>query len=164
MHITYTRIHPCSSWSADLTLGQSYVWLTPCPYPSDSWGYGPLTRYEELWVAHAPGMPGTFSPPPRFSDLGMHQGTCVTHMPWCMPGSLTCGFLWFRWQGKHSRHYRRIRNPRFYVSGKRPMGKLTKVPSHSKPHQNANCLHNCRDVMYFCIHVNGKDGDKIQAK
>ena len=21
----------------------------------------------------------------------MHHGTCVTHVPWCMPGSLTCG-------------------------------------------------------------------------
>ena len=25
-----------------------------------------------------------------------HHGTCVTHVPWCMPGSLTCGFLWSR--------------------------------------------------------------------
>ena len=25
------------------------------------------------------------------SDPGMHHGTCVTHVPWCMPGSPTCG-------------------------------------------------------------------------
>ena len=25
------------------------------------------------------------------SDPGMHHGTCVTHVPWCMSGSLTCG-------------------------------------------------------------------------
>ena len=25
------------------------------------------------------------------SDPGMHHGTCVTHVPWCMPGSLTRG-------------------------------------------------------------------------
>ena len=25
---------------------------------------GPLARYVKLWVAHAPGMPETFSPPP----------------------------------------------------------------------------------------------------
>ena len=25
------------------------------------------------------------------SDLGMHHGTCVTHVPWCMSGSLTRG-------------------------------------------------------------------------
>ena len=51
--------------------------------------HGPLARYAKLRVAHAPGMPGTFSPPPRVSDLDMHHGTCVTHVPWCMPGSLT---------------------------------------------------------------------------
>ena len=51
-------------------------------------------------VAHAPGMPGTFSPPPRVSDPGMNQGTCVTHVPWCMPELLTSGFLWSRWLGK----------------------------------------------------------------
>ena len=58
---------------------------------------GPLTRCVKLQVVHAPGMPGTFSPPPRVSDPGMNHGTCVTHVPWCMPGSLTRGFLWSRW-------------------------------------------------------------------
>ena len=27
---------------------------------------------------------------PLVSDPDMHHGTCVTHMPWCMSGSLTC--------------------------------------------------------------------------
>ena len=53
--------------------------------------YGPLTRYATLRVAHVPGMPEKFSPPPRVSDPDMHHGTCV--MPWCMPGSLTSGFF-----------------------------------------------------------------------
>ena len=66
-------------------------------------------------------MRGTFSPPPRISDPDMHHDTCVTHVPWCMPGSLTSGFLWSRWRWKRSRHSRRMRNPQFYVSGKRPM-------------------------------------------
>ena len=83
--------------------------------------HGPLARYVKLRAAHAPGMPGTFSPPPRVSDPDMHHGTCVTHVPWCMPGSLTSGFLWIMWRGKRSRHSRRMRNPQFYVSGKRPM-------------------------------------------
>ena len=65
-----------------------------------TWGqihhHGPLTRYVKLRVAHAPGRPGTFSPPPTsrkplVSDTGMHQGTCVTHVPWCILGSLTSG-------------------------------------------------------------------------
>ena len=82
---------------------------------------GPLARYAKLRVTHAPGMPGTFSRPPLVSDPDMHHGTCVTHVPWCMRGSLNSGFLWSRWRGKRSRHSRRIRNPQFYVSGKRPM-------------------------------------------
>ena len=53
----------------------------------------PLTRYATLRVAHAPGMSGTVSPPPRVSDPDMHHGTCVTHAPWCMPGSLTSVFF-----------------------------------------------------------------------
>ena len=28
---------------------------------------------------------------PLVSDPGMHHGTCVTHVPWCMSGSLTQG-------------------------------------------------------------------------
>ena len=86
--------------------------------------HGPLARYVKLSVAHAPGMPWTFSPPPRFSDPDMHHGTCVTHVSWCMPGSLTSDFLWSRWRGKRSRHSRRMHNPQFYVSGKRPMDLL----------------------------------------
>ena len=85
------------------------------------WCHGPLARYVILRVAHAPGMPGTFSPPPWVNDPDMHHGTCVTHVPWCMPGSLTSGFLWSRGRGKRSRHSRRMRNPQFYVSGERPM-------------------------------------------
>ena len=97
-------------------------------YTSRNWfiinicsGNGPLASYVKLWVAHAPGMPGTFSPPPRVSDPDMHHGTCVTHVSWCMPGSLSSGFLWSRWRGERSRYSRRTRNPQFYVSGKRSM-------------------------------------------
>ena len=64
-------------------------------------------------------MPGTFSPPLRVSDPDMHHGTCATHVPWCMPGSLTSGLLWNWWRRKRSRHSRRMRNPQFYVSDKR---------------------------------------------
>ena len=50
--------------------------------------------------AHAPGMPGTCYPSPQVSDTDMHHGTCITHVPWCMPGSLTSSFLWNRRRGK----------------------------------------------------------------
>ena len=46
-------------------------------------------------------MPGTFSPPPRVRDPDMHQGTCVTHVPWWMPGPLNSGFLWIRFRGEN---------------------------------------------------------------
>ena len=36
----------------------------------------------------------------RVSDPDMHHGTCVTHVPWCMPVSLTTGFLWSRPRGE----------------------------------------------------------------
>ena len=83
--------------------------------------YGPITRYVKMRVAQAPGMSGTFSPPLRVSDTDMHHGTCATHVPWCMPGSPTSGLLWSRRRRKRSRHSWRMRNPQFYVSGKRPM-------------------------------------------
>ena len=35
-----------------------------------------------------------------FAIPDMHHGTCVTHVSWFMPGSLTSGFLWNRWWGK----------------------------------------------------------------
>ena len=68
-------------------------------------------------------------PPLPVNDPNMHHGTCVTHVPWCMPGSLTSGFLWSRLRGKRSRHSRRMCNPQFCVSGKRPM--VLKVPAQA---------------------------------
>ena len=59
-----------------------------------------------------------FPPPLRVGDPDMHHGTCVTHEPWCIPGSLTCGFPGSRWRGKRSRC---MRNPQFYLPDKRPM-------------------------------------------
>ena len=40
----------------------------------------------------------TFSQPPWVSDPDMHHGTCVTHVPWCMPGSVITGFFWSQWR------------------------------------------------------------------
>ena len=96
-----------------------YLLLDRCKYAwKHAWTCnGPLARNVKLRVAHAPGMSGTFSPPPRVSDPDMHHDTCVTHVPWCMPGSLTSGFHWNRWWRKRSRHSRCMRNPQFYVSG-----------------------------------------------
>ena len=62
-----------------------------------------------------------FPPSPRVSNPDMHRSTCVTHVPRCTSGSLTSDFLWFRWRGKRFWHSRRMRNPQFCVSRKRPM-------------------------------------------
>ena len=50
--------------------------------------HGPLTRYAKLRVTHAC---HRLKRKPLVSDPGMHHDTCVTHVPWCMSGSLTCG-------------------------------------------------------------------------
>ena len=61
---------------------------------------------------------------------GLAIPTCITAREWrtcrdaCRDRLLISGFLWSRWRGKCSRHPRRMRNPQFYVSGKRPMAYL----------------------------------------
>ena len=56
-----------------------------------------------------------FQKKPLVSDPGMHHGTCVTHVPWCMSGSLTCG------DGETFPAFPAHAHPQFCVSGKRPM-------------------------------------------
>ena len=113
---------------------------------------GRLARYAKLWVTHAPGMPGTFPPPLRASDPDMHHGTCLMHVPWCMPGSLTSGFIWSSWQGKRSRHSRCMRSPQFYVSDKRPIARwesFTIIKAHLPT--NNNVISNARLRMFQII-------------
>ena len=52
---------------------------------------------------------------PLVSDPGMHHGTCVTHVPWCMSESLTRG------GGKTFPVFPAHAHPQIYVSGNRPM-------------------------------------------
>ena len=49
------------------------------------------------------------------SDPGIHHGPCVTHVPWCMSGSLTCV------DGKTFPAFPAHAHPRFCISGKRPI-------------------------------------------
>ena len=67
------------------------------------------------------GNAGNVFPPLQVRYPDMHHGTCVTHVPWCMPGLLTWVFIWSCWRGKRSWHSWRMRNPQFYISGKRPI-------------------------------------------
>ena len=63
----------------------------------------------------------------------------VTHVPWCLPGSLTHGFIWRRWRGKRSQYSRRMCNPQFYVSGKRPIDTHV-IPAQRRPCNDAQLL------------------------
>ena len=102
-HIVYDYLTPTNGYMSEyrcerlLTIkGCHTFWTMPsicrivCSYQSSRCaqkgaGHGPLARYLKLRVAHVPGIPGTFSPPPRVSNPDMHHGTCVTHVSWCMP-------------------------------------------------------------------------------
>ena len=61
---------------------------------------------------------------PLLSDPGMHHGACVTHV-------MHAGIANPRWRGKRSRHSRRMRNPPFCVSGKRPMESCKRFGTYS---------------------------------
>ena len=93
----------------------------------------PLVRYVKSWVAHVPGMPGTFSPPPtsketdswrlRYASRHVRDARAVMHVGVANP----------RVRGKRSRHSRPMRNPQFYVSGKRPMAGSSPLGTKWKP-------------------------------
>ena len=105
----------CWRLSRDQRAPKEWKWLSYRPW------HGHLARYITFRVAHAPGMPGMFSPPLRVIDPDTHYGTCVMHVAWCMSWSLTSGFLWSQWQGRRSRHSQRMCNPQIYLAGKRPV-------------------------------------------
>ena len=58
---------------------------------------------------------------PHLCNPDMYQGTCVTHVLWCMQGSLTSSFLSSQWWEKRFRHSLRTHSQQFCVSGKRSM-------------------------------------------
>ena len=72
-----------------------------CELTSEIWLTGglPWASYQipKIACCACAGNAGNVFPRRRFqrkllvSDPGMHHGTCVTHVPWCMSGSLICG-------------------------------------------------------------------------
>ena len=108
---TFKRINPrlvsaeiCGIFKRVFLMNIIGTWFTLNALKRNTLWHGHLSRYVNLRVAHAPGMPGTFSRLLRVSDPDMHHGMCVMHVPGCMQGSLTCGFLWSRWRGKRFQH------------------------------------------------------------
>ena len=120
--------------------------------------HGPLARFVKLLVAHAPGMPGPFSPPPQVSEPDMHHDPCVTNVPWCMPGSLTSGFSRSLWRKKRSRHSRYMCR---LIARSREVSKSQNSGLHftnrSEIWQAHRRQHRCRDAYQIperCNHYN----------
>ena len=85
---------------------------------------GPLTRYAKLQVAHAPGMPGTFSSAADFDrNRYLAIPTCITARAWrtCRDA---CRDRLPAVTGKKLRAFPAHVHPQFCVSGKRPIGTL----------------------------------------
>ena len=83
--------------------------------------HGPLISYVKSWVAHTPGMPGTFSPPPTSKETSNYRSRHASRHVSDARAVMHIGIVNPRWRGKRSRHSRRMRNSRFFVSGKRSM-------------------------------------------
>ena len=88
---------------------------------------GSLTRYARSRVAHAPGMPGTFSPPPTSKETASLRSWHASRHVRLARAVMHAGIANLRWRGKRSRQSRFMRKPQFYVSGKKPMAKYRTV-------------------------------------
>ena len=100
--------------------------------------YGPLTRYVKLQVAHAPGMPGTFSPAADFKgNRWLAIPTCITARAWrtCRDA---CRDRLPAVTGKTFPAFPAHAHPQICVSGKRPM---------TAPHCIRQLKHNYTYVM-----------------
>ena len=102
------------------------------------------SQIRKLSCCACTGIAGNFSPSPWVNDSEMYHGTCVKHVSWCMTGSLTSVHC-SRWRGKRSRHFERMRNPQFSVSGKR--SKQTAEP------REMHCLISCMSYTCHCVYI-----------
>ena len=67
-------------------------------------------------------MPWTFSPPPISKETAGKQSRHASRHVRDARAVMHVGIAKLQRRGKRSRHSRRMRNPKFYVSGKRPIG------------------------------------------
>ena len=84
-----------------------------------------------MWVAHAPGMPGTFSAPLTTEETARQRSRHASRHVRDARAVIHVGIDNPRWRGKRSRHSRRMHNAPIYVSGKRPMQNRNYRPSHN---------------------------------
>ena len=127
-----------------------------CQVSKEASCHGPLARYVILQVAHATGMSGTFSPPPTSKETASKRSRHASrHMPDAC-AVMHVGIANPPWRGKRSQYSRRMRNPQFHVSGKRPM----QQPAHAfcrvyyhPSRQPATHWVNFYDLLHFlCFH------------
>ena len=127
----------------------AYKWYF---FHHDHW-HGPLTRYAILWFAHALEIP-------RIVDLDLHHGTCVTHVPRYMPGSLISGFLWNRWRGNRVCVILKIKGPISVVEQLILLYKMlrsNRVQFNPRDHAHFSCFF--LDDHNFCPHsCNKREG------
>ena len=90
-------------WLKSTLKFHNFVWNLKCKY--SLWSHPSFTliitwascQIRKIAGCACAGNAGNVFPRRRFqrkllvSDPGMHHGKCVTHVPWCMSGSLTCG-------------------------------------------------------------------------
>ena len=112
--------------------------------------HGPLARYVKLCVAHAPGMPGTFSPPPTSKEPSSWRSR---HASWHVRHAravMHVGIANLRSWRKHSQYSRRFRNPQCYAAGKRPIGDTDLFTSHKQSYSRW-WLWNCSQKSRKCV-------------
>ena len=69
-----------------------------------------------------PGNAGNVFPPPTSKETAGQRSRHASRLVRDARAVMHVGIANPRWRGKRSRHFRRMRNPQFYVTGKRPMG------------------------------------------
>ena len=97
-HIQYCYFENSKIYHSELeryrSVPYSCSWFASMSYDDLSWA---PYQIRKIACCTCPGNAGNIFPTrrlqrkPLVSDPGMHHGTCVTHVPWCMSGSVTCG-------------------------------------------------------------------------
>ena len=85
--------------------------------------HGPLSKYVNLRVAHARGMPRTFSLPPTSKETASWRSWDASRHVRDARAVMHPGIANRRLREIRSRHSPRIGNPQIYVSGKRPIAR-----------------------------------------
>ena len=107
--------------------------------------HGPFAWYAKLRVAHALGIPGTFSPPPTPKETASYRSRHASRPVRHARPVMHVGIDNPQWRGKCSQHSRCMHNPQFCLSGKRSIEWPTIIRQ-----TNTQCLSGIRQEWYAC--------------